>query len=104
MIVVDGETKPEIIAAKTRELIADQQEIAGLIGLSDTDMVLAAAKIAAERRLVFLTSGATSPLLPQQVPFISGRNGRGFEMRSVRHALRRQRGASRKKTVVIADA
>jgi branched-chain amino acid transport system substrate-binding protein len=68
MIVVDGETKPEIIAAKTRELIADQQEIAGLIGLSDTDMVLAAAKVAAERRLVFLTSGATSPLLPEQVP------------------------------------
>ena len=70
MIVVDGETKPEIIAAKTRELIADQQEIAGLIGLSDTDMVLAAAKVAAERRLVFLTSGATSPLLPERVPNI----------------------------------
>jgi branched-chain amino acid transport system substrate-binding protein len=68
MIVADGETKPEIIAAKTRELIADRPEIAGLIGLSDTDMVLAAAKVAAERSLVFLTSGATSPLLPEQVP------------------------------------
>jgi branched-chain amino acid transport system substrate-binding protein len=68
MIVVDGETKPEIIAAKTRQLIADRPEIAGLIGLSDTDMVLAAAKVAAERSLVFLTSGATSPLLPEQVP------------------------------------
>jgi branched-chain amino acid transport system substrate-binding protein len=68
MILVDGETKPDIIAEKTRKLIADQPEIAGLIGLSDTDMVLAAAKVAAERRLVFLTSGATSPLLPEQVP------------------------------------
>jgi branched-chain amino acid transport system substrate-binding protein len=68
MILADGETKPEIIAAKTRQLIADQPEIAGLIGLSDTDMVLAAAKAAAERSLVFLTSGATSPLLPEQVP------------------------------------
>ena len=67
MIVVDGETKPEIIAARTRELIADQPEIAGLIGLSDTDMVLAAAKVAAGRRLVFLTSGATSPLLPTEI-------------------------------------
>jgi branched-chain amino acid transport system substrate-binding protein len=68
IVVVDGETKPEIIAAKTRELIADQPAIAGLIGLSDTDMVLAAAKVAAERRLVFLTSGATSPLLPTEIP------------------------------------
>jgi branched-chain amino acid transport system substrate-binding protein len=68
MIVVDGETKPEIIAAKTRQLIADEREIAGLIGLSDTDMVLAAAKVSAERSLGFLTSGATSPLLPEQVP------------------------------------
>ena len=70
MILVDGETKPDIIAEKTRKLIADEPEIAGLIGLSDTDMVLAAAKVAAERRLVFLTSGATSPLLPEQVPEI----------------------------------
>ena len=68
MIVVDGETKPEIIAAKTRQLIADQPEIAGLVGLSDTDMVLAAAKVAAERSILFLTSGATSPLLPEQIP------------------------------------
>jgi branched-chain amino acid transport system substrate-binding protein len=68
MILVDGETKPDIIAEKTRKLIADQPEIAGLIGLSDTDMVLAAAKVAAERGFVFLTSGATSPLLPEQIP------------------------------------
>ena len=68
VIVVDGETKPEIIAAKTRQLIADQPEIAGLVGLSDTDMVLAAAKVAAERSILFLTSGATSPLLPEQIP------------------------------------
>jgi branched-chain amino acid transport system substrate-binding protein len=67
LILVDGETKPEIIAAKTHGLIADQPEIAGLIGLSDTDMVLAAAKVAAERGLVFLTSGATSPLLPTEI-------------------------------------
>ena len=68
MILVDGETKPEIIAEKTRELIADEPAISGLIGLSDTDMLLAAAKEAAERARVFLTSGATSPLLPTEIP------------------------------------
>jgi branched-chain amino acid transport system substrate-binding protein len=40
----------------------------GLIGLSDTDLVLAAAPVAARRERIFLTSGATSPLLPAQVP------------------------------------
>jgi len=39
-----------------------------LIGLSDTDMVLAAAPVAASTQRVFLTSGATSPRLPEQVP------------------------------------
>jgi len=66
--LVDGETKPDVIAAKTRALIAGEPKIAGLIGLSDTDMVLAAAKKAAAAKRVFLTSGATSPLLPEQVP------------------------------------
>lgn len=68
MVLVDGETKPEVIAEKTRELIGNAPMIAGLIGLSDTDMVLAAAKVAAGNDRVFLTSGATSPLLPEQVP------------------------------------
>jgi branched-chain amino acid transport system substrate-binding protein len=68
MRLVDGETKPAVIAAKTRMLIAEEPRIAGLIGLSDTDMVLAAAKEAAQGARAFLTSGATSPLLPEQVP------------------------------------
>jgi len=45
------------------------------MGLSDTDMVLAAAPVAANHRIMFLTSGATSPELPAQVPkylFLAG--------------------------------
>lgn len=64
----DGQTRPGIIARETERLIEQQPAMAGLIGLSDTDMVLAAAPIAAKRKHVFLTSGATSPKLPQQVP------------------------------------
>jgi len=38
------------------------------MGLSDTDMVMASALVAARNRRFFLTSGATSPQLPSQVP------------------------------------
>jgi branched-chain amino acid transport system substrate-binding protein len=39
-----------------------------MIGFSDTDQVLAAAPIAAKGKIAFVTSGATSPKLPAQVP------------------------------------
>jgi branched-chain amino acid transport system substrate-binding protein len=39
-----------------------------MFGFSDTDMVMAAAPIAAKAGIVFVTSGATSPKLPSQVP------------------------------------
>ena len=68
LILVDGETAPPIIAAKVTRLFAKNPTIAGLIGLSDTDMVLAAAHVAAKHKHVSVTSGATSPRLPRQVP------------------------------------
>ena len=43
-------------------------EVLAAFGLSDTDMVLAAAPEAAKRGRVFLTTGATSPKLPAEVP------------------------------------
>jgi branched-chain amino acid transport system substrate-binding protein len=64
----DGQTKADIIAREAARIFRDGSAVAGLIGLSDTDMVLAAAPVAAKNRHVFLTSGATSPKLPQQVP------------------------------------
>jgi len=39
-----------------------------MLGFSDTDMTLAAAPIAAKAGIPFVTSGATSPRLPEQVP------------------------------------
>jgi len=39
-----------------------------MLGFSDTDQVLAAAPVAAKAGIVFVTSGATSPKLPSQVP------------------------------------
>jgi branched-chain amino acid transport system substrate-binding protein len=68
LILVDGQTQPERIAREAAELIKRESTLAGLIGFSDTDMVLAAARVAAKDRQFFLTSGATSPQLPRQVP------------------------------------
>lgn len=68
MRLEDGRSDPATIRQKARELVHDDRTTLALVGLSDTDMVLAAAPEAAAFRRVFLTSGATSPRLPQQVP------------------------------------
>lgn len=68
LVLVDGHTMPKVIAREAAKLIKQQPALSGLIGFSDTDMVLAAAPIAAKNNRVFLTSGATSPELPRQVP------------------------------------
>jgi branched-chain amino acid transport system substrate-binding protein len=68
LILRDGQTKPKVIAREAKSLFNQESAIAGLIGLSDTDMVLAAARVAADQKHVFLTSGATSPKLPRQIP------------------------------------
>ena len=67
LVLVDGETKPKVIAREAARLFKQEPALAGLIGFSDTDMVLAAAPIAAKNKRVFLTSGATSPKLPREV-------------------------------------
>lgn len=64
----DGKSNPEVLRQKALEQFATDPKTAAFIGLSDTDMVLAAAEFAADNERVFLTSGATSPKLPAQVP------------------------------------
>lgn len=68
LVIEDGQSKPEVLRAKTSALFDRFPDTVALMGLSDTDMVLACAPIAAEHGRVFLTSGATSPRLPAQVP------------------------------------
>ncbi|HSC25862.1 MAG TPA: ABC transporter substrate-binding protein [Vicinamibacterales bacterium] len=68
LVIVDGVSNPTVIEHRTFPLLKRFPDMPALMGLSDTDMVLAAAPVAANARRVFLTSGATSPLLPEQVP------------------------------------
>ena len=68
LVVRDGHTKPKVIARETAKLFKQAPQVAGVFGFSDTDMVLAAAPVAAKHKRVFITSGATSPKLPHEVP------------------------------------
>jgi branched-chain amino acid transport system substrate-binding protein len=68
LLLEDGESKAEAGAQKVSDLMAEAPQISAFVGLSDTDLTLAAAKVAAMNNRVFLTSGATSPLLPEQIP------------------------------------
>ena len=67
LILYDGKSDPSVIKKATRKLIFEDK-VPVIIGFNDTDMVLASAPIAAENEVIFITSGATSPKLPEQVP------------------------------------
>ncbi len=67
LILYDGKSDPTVIKEATNKLIFDDK-VPVIIGFSDTDMVLASAPIAAQNDVIFITSGATSPKLPEQVP------------------------------------
>jgi len=62
----DGQTDPALVRSDAESLAA--LKVTAIIGLSDTDQVLAAAPVAARAGIPFVTRGATSPLLPAQVP------------------------------------
>ncbi|MCO6044307.1 ABC transporter substrate-binding protein [Aeoliella sp. ICT_H6.2] len=66
--IENGQSKPDVVKARTAALLASSPAPVALFGLSDTDLVLASAPLAAKANRVFLTSGATSPLLPAEVP------------------------------------
>lgn len=67
LVVFDGKTDAATIGNAATQL-AETEKVVAMFGFSDSDMVLAAAPIAAKAGIVFVTSGATSPKLPEQVP------------------------------------
>ena len=62
----DGQTDTTDVERAAASLVASG--CSAIIGLSDTDQVLAAAPIAARAGVPFVTSGATSPKLVDEVP------------------------------------
>ena len=64
IMLLDGQTDPDVIRQLADNFV--QLQVCAIVGFSDTDMVLAAMPAAHEAGIPFITSGATSPLLPQQ--------------------------------------
>jgi branched-chain amino acid transport system substrate-binding protein len=64
LILCDGKSDP----AKVRECAVGllEENVSAMMGLSDTDMVVAAAPVAAGAGIPFVTSGATSPKLAEE--------------------------------------
>jgi len=68
LLSFNGQSSTERVADGTKALFARAPNVLAIFGYSDSDMVLASAPIAGKEGRVFLTSGATSPKLPSEVP------------------------------------
>jgi branched-chain amino acid transport system substrate-binding protein len=68
LVLADGTSDPEVVFQRAESLFKYYPTVTAVMGLSDTDMVKAAAPITAEHGVMFVTSGATSPKLPHEVP------------------------------------
>ncbi|MEM6462390.1 MAG: ABC transporter substrate-binding protein [Pseudomonadota bacterium] len=68
IILKDSAGGIEGAASAAEGIIAEAPNVSALFGLSESDMARAAAKVAAAAGRVFVTSGATSPVLPDEVP------------------------------------
>lgn len=68
LAIAEGDSVPDHWPARVDALAGTNPALAAYFGLSDTDNVLEAARASARLSRVFLTSGATSPKLPDQVP------------------------------------
>ena len=67
LIRIATDSSSASVTAAVRSALRADPDIAAFIGLSDTDLALAAGREARKAGKVFVTSGATSPLLPSQL-------------------------------------
>lgn len=67
LVIQDGETQAEIVK-KAATTLANDKDIVAVVGLSDTDMALDAIPVLRAHKKLFITSGATSPQLPNAAP------------------------------------
>lgn len=66
LVIYDTKTDPTVIASSASQLINQDKVVAG-VGLDDSDAVLALGPIFQTAGVPFVTPGATSPKLPDQV-------------------------------------
>lgn len=66
LVVYDTKTDPTVIASTASQLI-NQDQVPVAMGFTDSDSVLAAGPIFQQAGIPFVTPGATSPKLPEQI-------------------------------------
>ncbi len=66
LVIYDTKTDPTVIAATSSQLI-NQDHVPVAMGFTDSDSVLAAGPIFQQAGIPFVTPGATSPKLPEQI-------------------------------------
>jgi len=64
VVLLDGQTNPAVIDTMAQRLVDEKAQV--IVGLSATDMVLAAVPAASAAGIPIITSGATSPELSRQ--------------------------------------
>ena len=97
LIHVPTGSSAEAAAASVRTILKNYPDVAGFVGLSDSGLALAAGREARRAKKVFITSGATSPLLPRQVGpgFFLACFGDNVQAAAAAEWLLRSKGASR---------
>jgi branched-chain amino acid transport system substrate-binding protein len=65
LVIVDTKTDPATIAAEGKKLIAEHP--AAIVAYTDSDSVLTLGRLAQQAGIPFVTPGATSPKLPDQI-------------------------------------
>ena len=68
LILEDSKSDTAAVRQIAGKMLQEHPEIPLLFGISDSDLARTAGQVTAKEHRVFLTSGATSPLLPAQVP------------------------------------
>jgi len=68
LVVADAASDPQAAEDGAARMLEQNPAVSALFGLSDTDLVRAAAPVAVRHGRLFLTSGATSPKLPGHAP------------------------------------
>ncbi|MGD1895109.1 MAG: ABC transporter substrate-binding protein [Cyclobacteriaceae bacterium] len=68
LLIRDGKSDAQQGKEMVGEILSEAPNTVAFMGFCDSDLAEAAAKEAQQNNRIFLTSGATSPLLPAQVP------------------------------------
>jgi len=68
LVIKDSKSDTSEVKKMVDQIMQQSPEVCAFLGLSDSDLARSAAREAGRHNRVFLTSGATSPLLPIEVP------------------------------------